>query len=146
MREARLERGCDRFGARLGKLKIRRKRDSADRVGVRIAVDLNRARLRSSAAAIFAAIGAKESLTFAPPEGNSTTLPMRMKIVVADWSASTLPARISFASAARMRWSCVEVCSAGSGGGLTTVSRAIVNSVSGWTCGHLDRERFGPVR
>ncbi len=38
----------------------------------------------SSAAAIFVAIGANESLTLAPPDGNSTTLPMRMKIVVAD--------------------------------------------------------------
>ena len=57
---------------------------------------------------------------------------MRMKIVVADWSAPTLPATISLASAARMRSSCVDVLGFGSGGGLTMVSRAIVNSPAGW--------------
>ena len=45
-----------------------------------------------------------------------------------------------------MRSSCVDVLGLGSGGGLTMVSRARVNSVAGSNLGHLQRERLRPSR
>ena len=45
MREARLQHGRDRLGARLGELEVRREGDGVNRIGVGVAVDMNGARL-----------------------------------------------------------------------------------------------------
>ena len=68
---------------------------------------------------------------------------MRMKIVVADWSAPTLPAMISLASAARMRSSWVDVLGFGSGGGLTMRFARDRQFRRRMDVRHLQRERLG---
>ena len=114
-----------RLGARLRELEVRREGDGVDRIGVVCSHrhEWRRAHGRERRA-ILAAMGVKASLTLAPPEGNSTTLPMRMKIVVADWSAPLCPQRFPWPAprgCARAAWMSVVWDPSG---GLTMVSRA----------------------
>ena len=92
-------------------------------------IDMNGARLSVERGGDLGRDGSEGSLTFAPPEGNRTTLPMRES-----WSRIGRRPPCPPRSPWRAPRGCAQVAwtsSAGSGGG-TMVSRASVNPPAGW--------------